>query len=524
MQPQQATQHTPDRTPSIDCFAIVLISVLPIIILRPFQNTPFIDDWSFAWPVQRLLQHGDIKFLEYSHANIVQIIWGALFCIPFGFSFTALRVSTWVASVACLLGLYFTLREFNVSRRDSLIGVGVLAAYPIYFVLSFTFMSDIPCLAAMVWSCLALVRALRLQSDRWLLVSVSWATLGIGVREVAAAVPPIAMLVLLLHSDGWGRRKPRLLLQAIPVVALGALMWFHSTHIEYSADLSSVANSPANRTIDLKDALPSLPKMLPVNFTFVACALGIALLPLVAGCLRKRDVTRAAAIAAALGVALLVQTIMKEDPAWPLEPGSTWEINRLGETDSLVPDYNDADWPRLAGWGVPIISVLLGAMRLALLVKADYRGYEAVLTWFMLGQFMLLAILWLFYDRYALVFVPSSIVVLLSRNRVVRPILTFTLISIFALVSLAGMRDHLEYNRSLWGAVEYLHQRGVNDSMIDAGYVVNGWQQYAHPENAPHNKGGEIYIPGFTTNEQNVTVPRIKYRSSGLESVGELFL
>jgi hypothetical protein len=71
------------------------------------------------------------------------------------------------------------------------------------------------------------------------------------------------------------------------------------------------------------------------------------------------------------------------------------------------------------------------------------------------------------------------------------------------------MRDHLEYNRSLWGAVEYLHQRGVNDSMIDAGYVVNGWQQYAHPENAPHNEGGEIYIPGFTTNEQT-----LRYRVS----------
>lgn len=34
---------------------------------------------------------------------MAQVIWGALACLPFGFSFTALRVSTWLLALAALL-------------------------------------------------------------------------------------------------------------------------------------------------------------------------------------------------------------------------------------------------------------------------------------------------------------------------------------------------------------------------------------------------------------------------------------
>src|SRR6266513_2414030 len=124
-----------------DCAAICLCAIVVAIVLHPFQNAPFVDDWLYAWSVEWMLKHGEIRILEYSsNVNVFHILWGSLFCLPFGFSFTALRVSTFVLSVAGLCGLYLTLRELDVSRRDSLIGTAALASYPIYFVLSFTFM------------------------------------------------------------------------------------------------------------------------------------------------------------------------------------------------------------------------------------------------------------------------------------------------------------------------------------------------------------------------------------------------
>jgi hypothetical protein len=159
-----------DRQRAKDCLRVILIWIAPAALLRPFQDVPFVDDWVYAWPVQRILEHGDLRLLDYSGSlNFVQVLWGAIFCLPFGFSFSALRLSTWMCAALCLCGTYLLLLELRVSRRDSLIATAVLGAYPIFFMLSYTFMTDVPFLTAMVWSLLAFVRALRWQHDGWLL-------------------------------------------------------------------------------------------------------------------------------------------------------------------------------------------------------------------------------------------------------------------------------------------------------------------------------------------------------------------
>src|SRR5829696_2524053 len=98
---------------TVDCGILALAAVLVGAVLRPFQNVPVIDDWIYAWPVQHLLETGELRFPEYSaNPNLLQILWGAAFCLPFGFSFTALRISTWALAVTSLWALYLLLREF----------------------------------------------------------------------------------------------------------------------------------------------------------------------------------------------------------------------------------------------------------------------------------------------------------------------------------------------------------------------------------------------------------------------------
>jgi len=63
--------------------AIVGIAVFAsaiALVLRPFQNTPFIDDWTYARSVVHLLRTGEIRILDWSASpNVAQILWGALF-------------------------------------------------------------------------------------------------------------------------------------------------------------------------------------------------------------------------------------------------------------------------------------------------------------------------------------------------------------------------------------------------------------------------------------------------------------
>ena len=131
--------------PLVPALVIILLYFFAAIVLHPFADLPFHDDWTYAWSVEHLLNTGELRVLDWSiHYPVVQILWGALFCLPYGFSFSALRFSTLMLALLGTLALYGTLREFGRTRMESLIAILVLVANPVFFVLTFSFMTDVP--------------------------------------------------------------------------------------------------------------------------------------------------------------------------------------------------------------------------------------------------------------------------------------------------------------------------------------------------------------------------------------------
>jgi hypothetical protein len=63
-----------DRAPHVrDGVAILGVTFLAAAALQPFQNTPFIDDWVYAWSVEQLLREGRLQLLDFSvHLNVAQ--------------------------------------------------------------------------------------------------------------------------------------------------------------------------------------------------------------------------------------------------------------------------------------------------------------------------------------------------------------------------------------------------------------------------------------------------------------------
>src|SRR2546423_12799436 len=92
---------------------------------------------------------------------LTQTFWGALFCLPAGFSFNALRCSTLVMSASGVIVTYFALRSVHPSRLVALLGALTLAFNPIYFSLSYTFMTDVTFTALMMASAFFLFRNLK---------------------------------------------------------------------------------------------------------------------------------------------------------------------------------------------------------------------------------------------------------------------------------------------------------------------------------------------------------------------------
>ena len=184
---------------------------------------------------------------------------------------------------------------------------------------------------------------------------------------------------------------------------------------------------------------------------------------------------------------------------FPLSNDSIWSFYELGMTERLVAGFQPpsiSPWWKgaaiLVGWGS--VSIFLAS-----LLWRSYKPGEAFLVWLTLGYFLLMAVLWLFHDRYALVLLPSAIVLLLMNKVFPRPAVSIVFLALFGMVSFVGVYDHLQYNAALWQAVKKLHQRGVADADLDGGYIVNGWLHYAHPANAPRDDQGNIVVSGLTT-------------------------
>src|SRR5262245_28916217 len=110
-----------------DILAIGGAGIVLGLILRPFLSTPFIDDWVYAFPVQQLVETGRLRIPEYANPSIVLMLYGTAWCLPFGFSFVTLGISTWTLWMALQAGAYLLVLEMGGARWNALVGTAVVA-------------------------------------------------------------------------------------------------------------------------------------------------------------------------------------------------------------------------------------------------------------------------------------------------------------------------------------------------------------------------------------------------------------
>lgn len=476
---------------------VIGVGTVPLIALRPLQNTPFIDDWTYAWSVEHLLKTGEVRVLDWSNnLNVVHVLWGALFSLPFGFSFSALRFSTWAASLLALLGLHSLLRELGASRQDALIGVALLGFYPVYFILSFTFMTDVPFLTAVTWFFLTLVRASRRRSTAALVWPVLLASLAVGIRTVGIFLAGALCLTLAVHPNWKDQRLWRLSVAVMPILGVFLSLLLAPKYLtEHRADLTWIRNSPEWRMAHLIYGVTRLHQWLAMNLILVVGTLGVALTPLALGTVSKESVRTAGRMVIVVGVALLAIALIGWDAPVPLQPGSMWSLQELGLTQSLVGMPPDRSLP--AWWPVAtrVLTTLMLCLVLAPVVREGLAKEAMPLLWGIAGYFVLMAVLWFFHDRYVLPLVAMVVALRLGTCPLVRPKLAVLGLCAFATVSMLGTWEHLQYNRALWSAVSWAERAGVPRRELDGGYVVNGWLLYAHPEHALRTPTGDVLVP-----------------------------
>lgn len=472
-----------------------------------WRDVPVIDDWTYAWSVEQLLFHGRLAVLDWSAVFPVgPAFWGAAWSLVFGFSFATLRASTLVLGLGACGALYLILRELEAPPRVALFGALCVAANPVFFLLSSSFMTDVPFVTFTLLALLCYVRAFRYGGIATLVWGGVWAAISCLDRQIGI-MTPVAALPLLWRPTGGLSRPAVAGVLAATWTAMGLGAWFFSTWVHPTGEMVKLADRLAWLL------LVPVPKYITFNLYVLTTIAFYAAPALLAMAAVKRIGRGRWTLLALAVVAALMLGVAGELPL-PLRPNNTWTLRELGGARQLVG----------GAWQVPSrpwLELLLrgaGLAAAALALVAVIRPRDAARTmarlasrprgWWrqawtlaedaatsartpivlFLGSYLVLVnVLWFYNDRYALVLLPLTVILALGRREVTRvPVPAWAAAAVFAVIAVMGTRDSLRFNQEVRDTWQALVDSGVPPAEIDAGYAWTGWTLYAHPENLSH--------------------------------------
>ena len=475
-------------------------------------EVPIVDDWTYAWSVEHFLHTGELRILDWSaHYPLVQILWGALFSRLWGYSFIVLRLSTLVLAWAGLLAFFVTLRELGIQRVLAGLGTLVLWCNPVFFVLSYSFMTDVPFVSVMNAAILCYVRWVKRGSLWDLGLGSVAALLAFLIRQPGAALALVPVGYLLLapvggrqrHSLPWSQR----LCLLIPFLGMGlTLWWIKAVHGETRAYLEKA------QMLRLIFAISGWVYVRELLHALLH--LGLVLWPLVwtaFGRLSTRTLIGASAVMAGLSSLVLwkgsgLQSSFGHPLPHPLGVMLTWD--ELGLARALM--AGQIAHRQLPPWGQAVVlgvslSAALGLVA-ALWDRLRHGPYgrrdpDTVLLLHGLLQSLLFEVLWLYYDRYYLPLLPTFTALLLSRLRPTKVVIMVGMagVLLWGAVAVTGTVDQFRYTLTVVEARDWLLHRGVAAAHIDAGYALNGWWLYAHAPTGPPSRGREPEVPLVTS-------------------------
>jgi hypothetical protein len=493
---------------------LILLYFSAAIPLHLFANVPFHDDWTYAWSVEHFLKTGKLEVLDWSiHYPFAQILWGALFCLPFGFSLSALRVSTVVLAWLGALAMYGTLRELGRTRGESLIATLVLIANPVFFVLSFSFMTDVPFVSVANIAFFFIVRALNRRSSLGLWLGCAFGACAFFIRQIAIAIPG-AVLLYVVFAPSFRSRK-----YILPPMVVSLFICLMPILIAQTFGLTSQYTERKwvlDKWLDVPElAVPGLLRVMVHS--------GLALfpmsVPLIASFYRRR---RFWGVIAFLVVLTVCAVLFSPEIPKPLE--GMWRLMTLGrERDPrLLHGLLDPDF--LPSWlNYPLFAFSLLSFAAIIMKAIDIAGTTieealSLFIWYAFSHFVLILALWLFdawgSDRYSMVLLPPLIVLL--ANPRLKSKSTIAGIALLSLISMLVAWNETQSKRASADGLAWLRDKDIPFANIDAGYAFNGWNLYAHPENLAPGSLRERDVPFVTTKEKQpyviATSPMQGYR------------
>lgn len=477
---------------------VVILSLVWLgimLFIRPLTPFPLNDDWSYILTVKALVEEGQLVFNDWMAGPILtSTFWGALFCLPAGFSVEALKAGTLVLGFAGIILAFLTVRQVTSDARLALATGILIAVNPLYINLSATFMTDVQFFAFFMAAVYFQVLYLKNQRTAFLLAAFFFALLSTFIRQFGLIVP-LSFAIYELLSSRTILKKGFLVQMISFVLILGAyqlfiywLEWNEQTPSNYRniSDVFTVTAADFGWRIFIRMGL-------------ILHEAGFWLLPLILFLLfRTKNELRKKWKLPVILLAIFLVPMIRMISAWP--SGNVMYDLGLGPitTRDIFIDKLPAE-----GFGVPWLWNLVrpfafvGATGLVLLTGLrlqelwmNFRESSGNSTTFHRSISMAALIMIFFYlgitminftyfDRYIiplLILVPLFLLSPQKAGVSLRFRIFFVSFALILMIfGVMSTRFYLEWNRARWQLADELVATGADPKEIDGGHEYNGW-------------------------------------------------
>jgi len=464
--------------------------MLVIFVVNPLGEFPINDDWAYAKNVYHLAVNGVLKFSDWPAMTLIaQTLWGALFCKLFGFSFTTLRFSVLVISLLGIIFYYLIALKISWNEKVAFVSTAVLAFNPLYFALSYTFMTDVPFLVFLLGSVYFFTLYFEKEKVKHLVIATLFALIATMIRQLGVLIMIAMMLTYLLSSKFKLKRLLLLILcTSLVLLVMAGFSFYLEANKMLPAHYASISDlfkgfsfkvfltNLISRTSMLVIysgillmpfvfyVLPSAWKWIKPQFRWIVPIVAVIL------CIPVFN-NKAFFPVANIFYNLGLNPMVLKDTYWGyhLRPAVTDEImNRVRDVGLIL------SFIFLLALIISIIHLIKKKADASEKIVKIQSGFilAGYLGFLLMSQFL--------FDRYFLPFIAFILLFLVSPGIEAKrwnTAVTIILIASISWFSILATHDNLAFNRARWRGLSALTTAGISPKNIDGGFEFNGWYE-----------------------------------------------
>ncbi len=463
--------------------------LLSYLFLWPVGDFTCIDSWYYAFPVKSLIYEGRFLLPGLTGPNIFfQVSMGYCLSMALGdFSFDYLRILTALTAFSGSLCFYLLIRPHLSSQKWLAIALLLFIFQPLYFFLSFTFMSDVYFCVLALWASWALKVYFDRSQITYFWIFILFASLSFLNRQIGLLLFPVALVVF-----GIKKRK-KIALQIVLLMVPIFLFWAVEKVFKPGLEMTSYYFNPTPIILDkvLSPEWKDLRSFVKRSLATLLY-LGFFLIPLSVLVIRQSLRGLSKIKRGILLVLLLLGTYLGAlGNVFSPDRGNVFY--NLGLGPQLLKDifikkqFSDTIYLG-GGFEYPAIFLgLLSSFSLFLFFQKKWKEgkmnspYILFLLLFNLVILPLSFLFHVFFDRYLLFSLISLMIAFWVTYDVQhlswqnKPFFILSVI-LWSGFSLLATKDYFNWQKAKTRAYAYLTDQNVTIHQTDAGFEINGWE------------------------------------------------